>query len=91
MEHEDVRFPKGYGGTEVDGVCVTTVDAYAAGCIYTYVSKENRSLDLERYQVLQKCKDDLEIVLGRVEGDAFEYFSRLHEMCRLILAEASIA
>jgi hypothetical protein len=90
MEHQTKRFPKGYGGLEVNDICVVTIDTYAAGCIYTYVSKNEKSLDLERYQILQRCKVDLERVMSNLDGDALEYFDRLHEMCRLILKEASI-
>ncbi|RCU50571.1 hypothetical protein DU002_09130 [Corallincola holothuriorum] len=91
LDHSQSRFPKGYGGNDVNGVSVTSVDTYATGCIGSYIGHERKSIDLERYQVLQKCKSELEEVLPYVDGEAFIYFGRLHEMCSAIITEASIA
>ncbi len=91
IEHSQAKFPEGYGGQDVNGVCVTSVDTYASGCISSYMKHERKSIDLERYQVLQKCKSELEEVLPFLDGEAFEYFGRLHEMCSIIVEEASVA
>lgn len=91
VEHSQARFPEDLGGKDVNGVCVTSIDSYAAGCISSYVGREGKSIDLERYQVLQKCKCDLEEVLPHLDGQALEYFDRLREMCAIIVSEASIA
>ena len=91
IAHSESRFPSGYGGREVNGVCVTSVDSYVSGCVSTYVSKESNKIDLERFQILRHSKAQLEIVLPHMEGSAYEYFSRLHEMCDSIIEEAEIA
>lgn len=90
IEHSQAIFPKGYGGKDVNGVCVTSIDTYATGCVSSYIGNEKRDIDIERYQVLQKCKNGLGEILPYIEGEAFTYFNRLHEMCCIIIAEANI-
>lgn len=91
IAHSGSRFPSGYGGREVNGVCVTSVDSYVSGCVSVYVSKESSKIDLERYQVLSNSKNQLELVLPHIKECAYEYFSRLHEMCCLIINEAEVS
>ena len=90
-EHSEAKFPPGYGGRDVDGICVTSLDSYAAGCISSYLRVAEESIELKRFQGLKNCKDDLERLLPRLSGYAFEYFNRVHKMCSLIVTEASIA
>jgi len=90
IKHCQELFPKGYGGKDVNGICVTSVDTNAAGCISSYMGYDQKNINLERYQVLQKCKKELEEVLPHLENEALEYFSRLHEMCSILVTEASI-
>src|SRR5262249_46058024 len=52
-------FPSEYAGKDVAGICVTSIDSFAAGCIDTFISRKG-NLDEERISVLQTCKDDLE-------------------------------
>jgi len=91
MEHSQAQFPAGYGGKDVNEICVTSLCTNASGCISSYIKNSQKSIDIERYQILQKSQKDLENVLPFIEGDAFEYFSRLNEMCNIIIVEASIA
>ncbi|WP_299776416.1 hypothetical protein [uncultured Pseudoteredinibacter sp.] len=91
IQHTNTKFPSDFGGKDVNGVCVTSVDSYASGCISSFVNKESGSLDIERFQILQKCEKELEKVLPFVENEAFEYFSRLYSMCGIVISEAKIA
>jgi len=93
MEHSQSKFPSGYGGIDVNEVCVSSVDTYAAGCIHSYMRKDGNTLGFERVQILRKAKDDLEKVLfsPSLSDEANDYFSRLHEICHLIIAEVNIA
>lgn len=91
IEHTQSRFPKGYGGQDINGVCVVLTYSDAAGCISSYVKHENMRIDIKRYQVLERCKLELEKILPHIEDEAFDYFSRLHEMCSIVLSEAEIA
>ena len=90
-EHSEAKFPPGYGGKDINGVCVTSLDSHAAGCISSYLHVGEKCIELERYQSLKRCKEELEKVLPCVDGYAFGYFNRLYQMCSLIVAEASIA
>ena len=90
-EHSQARFPKGYGGTDVNGICVSSLDTYASGCISSYVNGQKDRIELEKYQRLVECRKQLEEVMPNVKGEAFQYFGRLHEMCSLVIVEASIA
>lgn len=91
VSHSAARFPQGFGGIDVNGICITSLDSAAAGCISSYMSKESRFLDIERTQILIKCKSNLELALPVIEGEAYEYFTRLHELCHLVLTESEIA
>jgi hypothetical protein len=90
IAHSQFRFPKGYEGRDVNGICVALVDTYASGCISSYMCHDEKSIDIERYQILQKCMKEIELFLPYLKDDAFEYFARLHEMCSLIIDEAKI-
>jgi len=89
-EHSVARFPKGYGGTDVNGICVSSLDTYATGCISTYVGKNSGHLDVERFLILQKCQKELALILPDVDKKAYEYFNRLHQLCLLVIDEAVI-
>lgn len=90
IAHSQTRFPKGYGGKSINGVCVSYLDVNLDGCISTYMAREANSLDLNRYLVLQKAKLDLEDILPDLNDEAFIYFQRLHTLCCLVLKEATI-
>jgi hypothetical protein len=91
MEHSSEVFPKGYGGKDVEGICVTLLDSDVSGCIHSYMKTEKGRLSFEHFYTLQKSKDELVHILKYLDGEAFEYFSRLHDMCSLILKEAKVA
>jgi hypothetical protein len=83
-EWKTTTFPSEYVGKDVAGVCVTSVDSFAAGCIDTFITGKGR-LDTQRITVLEKCRADLEIVLRNVEGDASAYFAKLLLLCESVL------
>jgi hypothetical protein len=89
--HEQSQFPVGLGGKDINGVCVTSVDTYASGCISSYIKHDDKLIDIEKYQILQKCKKEIEIILPALESESYIYFSRLYEMCKIIIQEAKIA
>jgi hypothetical protein len=51
-EWKQIPFPSEYGGKDVAGICVTSVDTFAAGCIDTFVSRNGR-LDKRRITVFK--------------------------------------
>ena len=90
LEHSQARFPHGYGGKDVNGVCVTYLDANASGCIDSYMKKNTKDISIEHYLILEKSKIAIASILKNIDQDALDYFNRLHSICSLIVAEASI-
>lgn len=84
------RYPKGYGGVEINQVWLTLLDSDAAGCISTYIKNEENQLDLERILVLQQCKGDCELIFKELNDEALDYFALIHRMCELVLSEAEV-
>ena len=89
-EHSKMVFPKGLCGKEINGVCVTTLDAKVAGCIDSYVKSGNGQLTITHYQLLEASKGNLESILKYLDAESLEYFRRLHKICSLVTAEASV-
>ena len=85
-DFSDRPFPDGWAGEEVDGVCVTSVDSFAAGCIDTFVSNGG-TLDSKRIDVLWRCSADLGRALPQLDGEARNYFGHLDELITSVLAE----
>jgi hypothetical protein len=83
-EWKTIPFPSGFAGQEVEGFCVTSIDTFAAGCIDTFVSSKGR-LDEPRIKVLQQCRNELEIVVKTLDGNARTYFNDLLVLCRRVL------
>jgi len=77
-------FPSGYAGKDIAGICVTSLDSFAAGCIDTFIFRRGR-LDEQRISVLEKCKDDLEVVVPSLEGNAHTYFNNLLVLSKRLL------
>jgi hypothetical protein len=69
-------FPSEYAGKDVAGICVTSTDSFAAGCIDTFISRKGK-LDEKRISVLKTCKDDLETIVNSLDGEARIYFNDL--------------
>jgi hypothetical protein len=84
-EWKSLPFPANYSGKDVEGICITSLDSYAAGCIDTFISRKG-SLDAWRISVLEKCRDDLEIVLPKLDGEARTYFERLLKLSKKVLS-----
>jgi hypothetical protein len=78
-------FPEGMAGEEVAGVCLTTIDTFAAGCLDTYFTE--KWLDAERQNVLSRCLQDVRKALPHLEGDAADYFNELAAIAEAVLRE----
>jgi hypothetical protein len=86
-EWRAVPFPAEYAGKDVEGICVTSLDSYAAGCIDTFVTREG-NLDAGRVSVLEGCRKDLMVVLSGLDGDARRYFECLLQIAEKVLSLA---
>jgi hypothetical protein len=80
-------FPHDVSGLEVDGIDVTSLDTFTAGCLEVYFNRGQ--LDPERMVVLEACVRDLHRVLPSLDRDAAEYFAGLAELCRRVLQQLS--
>jgi hypothetical protein len=83
-EHSADRFPEGLAGEEVDGICVTSLDTFTAGCLSTFFSRRG-SLDLGRTAILGLCYRDLSVVVAGLKGEQRRYFARLEQLARMVL------
>ncbi len=79
-------FPDGCAGLETEGVCLVSLDTFAAGCVDTFVANRG-CLDPNRIAVLEQSAADLSRVLPKLEGDARAYFNRLNDMVVAVLHE----
>ncbi|MDQ3652621.1 MAG: hypothetical protein M3458_20565 [Acidobacteriota bacterium] len=76
-DFEAKPFPEGYAGVEIEGIELASLDTFAAGCIDTFVRNEGR-LDAGRISILKECAAELAIVAQKLEGEAQDYFEKLH-------------
>jgi len=83
-DHCAAGFPAGVAGDEVAGICVTSLDTFAAGCIQSFLASAG-SLDAERLAVLASCSRDLATVVPEMNGEAKQYFARLEKLSTMVL------
>ncbi len=76
-------FPQDCVGEEVGGICLTTLDTFAAGCIDTFIDRGR--LDGRRTSVLKDCAKDLNVVVEHLDGDAKKYFDHLLSLTNQVL------
>jgi hypothetical protein len=87
-EHCNAGFPDGLSGAEFEGICVTYLDAIAAGCIQTFLA-HGGMLELAQATALDLCRRDLATVVSHMSGAAKEYFARLEVLATLVLEDNS--
>ncbi len=78
-KYNKMPFPENYIGKDVNDICVTSLDTFAAGCISAYTSDGN--LDKKRIEILKKCLTDLDKVIPELSGYSRSYFTYLKEIC----------
>lgn len=83
-DHCAARFPSGVAGDEIAGVCVASLDTFAAGCIQSFLASAG-SLDAERLAVLVSCSRDLATVVPEMNGEAKHCFARLEKLTTMVL------
>lgn len=79
-------FPDDWVGEEIDGICVTSVDSFAAGCIDTFLSN-GRTLESGRIEILHRCSTELRRILPQLDGQARDYFGHLDDLVTGVLNE----
>ena len=88
-EHQLANFPEAYRGIEVKGIHLVMLDADTAGCIDAFYGKsgKGKALDRKRHEILSRCRTELKIVIGELQGYPREYFQRLLVICDAVLLE----
>ena len=86
-DHQAASFPSGCGGKEIEGIDLVMLDADIAGCVSTFVSAGH--LDLDRKRILSQCREEIEVVLQSLQGEAKDYYTRLHKLAVLILEDCA--
>ena len=84
QQFQTMPFPDGYAGEEIAGICLVSLDTFAAGCISTFVGCRGQ-LDAERTAILRQCMQELTTVLPELEGEAKSYFEYLAGLCQRVL------
>ena len=85
-EHKSIKFPKGLGGEEINGIDLALLDADTAGCIDTFLKSSNQyTLDVSRTAMLGLCYRDLSNVSAWLVGAPKDYFQRLEALALLVL------
>ena len=56
------------------------------GCISTYVENED-NLEIVKIDIVKKCMKEIDLLKPKMNGKCKEYFSYLHKLGELVLAE----
>jgi len=86
-EHLAAVFPGECCEVEVNGRDLSLCDAYAAGCISTFLN--TGALDPKRKKVLIGCIEVLQQYLSSASGPTAAYFNRLLRLSRGVLHNVS--
>jgi hypothetical protein len=87
-EYQSMAFPDDYAGKDINDICVTSLDTFAAGCISAYVG--DGRLDKKRIEVLRSCLDDLDTIIPALDERPKVYFSALKEICVEIVKDTKL-
>jgi hypothetical protein len=87
------KFPKGFSGKSVAGICLTLLDSDVVGCVSSalYMKSTDAILDDNRISILQTKIPELEIIAKNTSDSAKEYFEELLWMAREILIKCNWA
>ena len=78
-----VPFPDIYDREESARGCLKLLDIFTTDCISTYV--DNGCSDTADFRLLQRCVDDIELLLPSLSGDSLVYFERLSGLGMCVL------
>ncbi|MCP4249968.1 MAG: hypothetical protein GY778_23245 [bacterium] len=76
---EQRAFPSGWGGAEVDGICLVMLDADMAAMVSSYVERR-RQFRPGGIENLRRLHDDLRRVLPSLTGEAADYFAEWDDL-----------
>ncbi len=82
-EYCKLPFPDELVHVEIEGVCLASLDSFAAGCISRYL--DDHSLDVECKTILEDCSSKLRKIVSELQGPANVYILRLQTLVTLII------
>jgi hypothetical protein len=85
-EFQQLSFPAGFAGEKILGICVTSLDSFAAGCLSKCVDGK---LDADCRAILKSSLEELNQILPLLDGEALDYFTDLRSLVRSALREAA--
>ncbi len=80
----ELTLPDALDGAQVAGVCVRSLDDFAAACVGSFL--ERGTLDGARRSGLRGCASDLADVARALDGEGRAYFTALGELVDGVLA-----
>jgi len=83
QEHIGEQFPSNYVGKEIEGIDLVLLDADIAGCVETYIKRQQ--LDFKDIAILGLCYRDCAVAVKGLNGVALDYFLRLEKLAMLVL------
>lgn len=78
---QELPFPKGIAGEEIEGEDLASLDTFAAGCISSFIGNKGQ-LGIEKRNILSACIKGLKKVIPSLSDEARKYF---HELLLLSL------
>lgn len=78
-------FPREVNGATINGVDLTEVDSFSAGCISSFIDSKG-TLDQNRVNILKSCISDLEKIILTLEGEAKRYFEKRLRLGKLVIS-----
>jgi hypothetical protein len=86
-EHRASRFPPACRDQGMTGVNLVAVEERVAGCAQ-WALEEKKPSHLQ-VSLLRRCRTDLDLALGKLQGEEKAYVARLDSLAATVLAEAS--
>ena len=83
-DHIAAPFPKNLTGEEIEGIDLVLLDSESAATIDKYIT-HRRYLSEEEIKTANRCNEELEIVIGKLEGTNKDYFTSLYSIIQEIL------
>jgi hypothetical protein len=85
--HQRAPVPTEWAGKYVGEIDLVTLDYFTSGCVSAYLKKIE--LDGSERAILERCKEDLDVVCealdGYADGYSVSYYKRLRKLATAVL------
>jgi hypothetical protein len=83
-QHCSEPAPSRLVGREIQGIEVTSLETFTAGCIQTFMDRKGK-LDLWRTAILGRCYREISVIALALKGREKAYYKRLETLAGLVL------